>query len=52
LGFSKLKFSTFGTDLYRFKKVLFVWVGTLALKRPQAAQASQTAEGSRPYLPQ
>ena len=28
------------------------WVGTLALKRPQAKQASRTAEGSRPYQPQ
>ena len=38
--------------LYRFKKALSAWVGTLSLKRPQAKQVFRTAEGSRPYLPQ
>ena len=38
--------------LYRFKKALSAWVGTLALQRPHATQASRTAEGSRPYQPQ
>jgi hypothetical protein len=32
--------------------VLKAWLGTLALKHPQVTQASRTAEGSHPYLPQ
>jgi hypothetical protein len=38
--------------LYRFEKGLSAWVGTLALKRPQATQAPRMAEGRRSYQPQ